>query len=97
MCWEQEPCRWVKGRGHNLHLNFVHTNSVKPICVRPITLLSMLVFKNNFAQMIIMIRRCVRIKNHMARLKVKVTVTVCIDFSETCLCSTHNLIMHGGI
>ena len=39
-------------------------------------------------------------KNHVARSKVKVTVctyTLCIDFSEICLCPTHNFVMHNGI
>ena len=53
-----------------------------------------------WAQIIIMTRRCVANKNYVARLKVKVTVgtsTLCIDFSETCSCLTHNFIMHGWI
>ena len=48
--------------------------SVKPIRVRPIALLCMVEFKNNLAQIIFMTRQCVANKNHVARLKVKVTV-----------------------
>ena len=43
--------------------------------------------ENNLAQMIIMTRRCVANKNHVARSKVMVTVrnyTLCINLSETC-------------
>ena len=62
--------------------------SVYVLCVcvfqnhfRPITSSCMMVFSNNLAQMINMTRQCVANKNHVARLKVKVTVctvTVCI-------------------
>ena len=70
--------------------------SVKPVRVRPISLLCMEGIKNNLAQMIIMIRHCVLTKNHIARSKVKVTVrTLCIDFSDTCSSPTHNFVMHG--
>ena len=68
--------------------------------VRAITWLYMMGFENNMAQMIIMIRRCVANKNQVARSKVKVTdgtLTLCIDFSETCSCPTHNFVMHNGI
>ena len=47
----------------------------------------MVEYENNLAQIIIMIRRCVTNKNHVARLKVKVEVssyTLCIGFNETC-------------
>ena len=44
------------------------------ICVRPITSLCMMGFKNNLAQIILKTKRCVACKNHVARLKVKVTV-----------------------
>ena len=50
--------------------------SVKPICVRPISLLCMVGIENDLAQMIIMTKRCVANKNHVARLKVKVTVRI---------------------
>ena len=49
---------------------FIYKNHVQPI-----TLSSMVEFKNNFAQMIIMTRLCVTNKNHVARSKVKVTVS----------------------
>ena len=42
--------------------------------IRPIALLCMVGFENNLAQMVIMIRGYVANKNHIARLKVKVTV-----------------------
>ena len=74
--------------------------SVKPVCVRSITLLCMVGFKNNMAQMIILTRQYVPNKNHVPRSKVKVTVhtyTLCTDFSETCSCQTHNFVMHCGI
>ena len=48
--------------------------SVKLVHVRPITLYCMMGFENHLAQMIIMTRRCVPCKNHVTRLKVKVTV-----------------------
>ena len=57
-------------------------------------------FENNLAQLIIMIRGCIANKDHVARSKIKVTVgteTLCIDFNETCLCQTHNFVMHDGI
>ena len=44
--------------------------------------------------------RCVPNKNHVARLKVKITVrsyTLCIGFNETCLCPANNFVMRGGI
>ena len=50
------------------------TKSVKPVHVRPITLLCIVGFENNLAQMIIMIRQCAANNNHVDRLKVKVTV-----------------------
>ena len=40
--------------------------SVKPVCVQPITLLCIVGFENNLAQMIIMTRRCVANKSHVA-------------------------------
>ena len=55
MCRELEPCRLVKGQGHSAHLNFVH-RPVKPVHVRPITLLCMVGFENDLAQISIMIR-----------------------------------------
>ena len=45
---------------------------MKPVRVRPITLLCMVGIENNVAQIIIMIRRCVTNMKHVARLKVKV-------------------------
>ena len=48
---------------------------MKPDRVRPITLLCTVGFKNNLAQIIIMIRQCVANKNRVARLKVNVTVS----------------------
>ena len=68
--------------------------------VRAITKQYMMGFENNLAQMIIMTRQCVANKNCVARLKVKVTVRtspLCIDFSDTCSCSTHNFVTHDGI
>ena len=54
-------------------------------------------FINNLAQIIIMTRGCVANRNHVARLKVVVTIsTLCIGFSETCLCPTHHFVMHSG-
>ena len=94
---EQEPCRKIKGQGHSPHLNFVH-RPVKPVYVRPITLLCTVGY--NLAQMVIMIRRCVANKNHVTRLKVIVTVrslTLCIAFNETCSCPANNFVMRGGI
>ena len=72
---------------------------MKPVRVRPITLLSIVGFKNNLAEMIIMARRCVANKNHVARLKVKITVrtqTLCIDLSETCSFPTYNFLCMVG-
>ena len=46
--------------------------SVKPVRVGPITLLCIVGFENNLAQMIIMTRRCVANKNLITRSKVKV-------------------------
>ena len=66
-------------------LDFVHRPE-KPVRVRPIPLLCMVGFKNNLAQKIIMIRQCVANKNHVAGVKIKVTVrslTLGIDFNET--------------
>ena len=47
---------------------------VVQIRVRPITSSYMVDFENYLAQMIIITRRCVTCKNHVARSKVKVTV-----------------------
>ena len=44
-------------------------------CVQPITLSGMVGFENNLAEMIIMTRRYVADKNHVAMSKVKVTVS----------------------
>ena len=74
--------------------------SVKPVRVQPITLLCMMGFEKNFAQIIIRTRQCVANKNHVARLKVKVTVStkiLCIDFNETCSSPTNNFVMHCEI
>ena len=46
-------------------------------------------FENKLVQMIIMTKQSVMNKNHVVRSQVYVTVctqTLCIDFSETCLC-----------
>ena len=54
-----------------------------------VTLSCMVGFENDLTQMIIMARRCVTNKIHMARSEVKVTIrvyTLCIGFSETCFC-----------
>ena len=56
--------------------------------------------KNNLAQIIFMIRRCVANKNHVARLKVKVTVlsqTLCIGFNEACSFPANSFVIRGGI
>ena len=74
--------------------------SVKPVCVGPISLSCIVGFENNMAQMIIMTRQCIPIKNHVARSRVKVTVyslTLSIGFSDTCSCPTYNFVMHGEI
>ena len=55
-------------------LNLCVLTSFKPVRVQPI-FLGMVVFENNLAQMIIMIRQCVKNKNHITRLKVKVTLS----------------------
>ena len=86
--------------GSHSALKLCAKTSVKPVRVWPITLLWIVGFENSLAQMIIMTRRCVANKNKVARSKVNVTVrtyTLCIDFSETCLCPTHNFDMNGGI
>ena len=45
-----------------------------------------------------MTRGYVANKNHVARSKAKVTVsTLCISFSETCLCPAHKFAMHSEI
>ena len=57
--------------------------------VRTITLLCMVGFGNYLVQMIITTKQYVTNKNHVVRSKVYVTVctlTLCIYFSETCLC-----------
>ena len=50
--------------------------------------------------MIITTRQCVMCKNHVAKLKVVVTVctySLCLGFSETCLCPPHNfVVMHAS-
>ena len=58
-----------------------HIESYLSVCVclfqnrvRAIALPYMMELENNLAQMIIMTRRCVANKNHVARSKVKVTV-----------------------
>ena len=69
------------------------------IRVRPIILSCIVGLENNLAQLVIMTRRCVANKNHVARSKVKVsvcTLTLCIGFSKTCLCPIHYIVMHGG-
>ena len=66
------------------------------IHVRPITSLCMVGFKNHLAQMIIKTRQCVACKNHVTRLKVKVTVGT-LSFCILESCPTHKFIMHGRI
>ena len=59
------------------------------VLVRTITLSCMVVFENNFVQLIIMTKQCVMKKNHDVRSQVYLTVcnkTLCIYFSETCSC-----------
>ena len=48
--------------------------SVKPVRVGPISLLCIMEFRYDLAQIIIMRRQCVANKNDVARLDVKVTV-----------------------
>ena len=57
-----------------VYIKLYALTSVETVCVRPITLLCVVGFKNNLAQIIIMTRGCVAKKNHIARSKVKVTV-----------------------
>ena len=60
---------------------------MKHVHVRTISLSCMVRFENTLMQMIIMTKQCVMNKNHVSRLKICVTVctlTLCIDFSETC-------------
>ena len=62
---------------------------MKLVHVRTITLSCMVGFENNFIQMITLTKQCVMNKNQVVRPKVCVTVctyTLCINFSETCLC-----------
>ena len=55
------------------------------IHVRPITSSCIVGFKNYFAEMIIVIRRCVACKNHVPRSKVNVTAdTLCFGIPESC-------------
>ena len=52
------------------------------------------------AQISIMARRCVICKNHVASLKVKVTLgirTLCMCYSDLPSCLTHNFVLHGGV
>ena len=73
---------------------------MKPVRVQPIILLCIMGFKNNLAQIIIMTRQFVTNKNHVARLKGKVTVrslTLYKGFNETCSCSANTFVMRGGI
>ena len=70
-CHEQEPCHFIKGLCHSLHLNLCIYFSETCLCP-PITWSSMLEFMNNVAQVIIMTRRCVTDKNHVASLTFKV-------------------------
>ena len=61
--------------------------SIKLVHVRTIFLSCMVGFENNVVQIIIITKQCVMNKNHVVRSKVYVTVhtlTLCIDFSETC-------------
>ena len=63
-------------------------------CVQPITSLCMVESENFLAQMILKTRLCVMCKNHVARLKVKVTVG---KFVHSTIVSHPNFIMHSGI
>ena len=57
--------------------------------VRTITWSCMVGFENKLVQMIIMTKQSVMNKNHVVRSKVYVavcTLTLCINFSETCSC-----------
>ena len=61
------------------------------IHVRPITSSCIVGFENYFAEMIIVTRRCVECKNHVPRLKVKISAdTLSLGFPESC--PTHNFI-----
>ena len=60
----------------------------------------MLGFINNVAQMIIMTRGCVAIKNHVASSKFKVidhTLTLFVGYNKNLLYPAHNSVLHGGI
>ena len=63
-------------------------------------LLCMVGFENNIAQIIIIERQCIAIKNHITWLKVEVTVgssTLCIGLNETCSCPANNFVVCSGI
>ena len=69
---------YAPAMGHNTHTHICPRVCVC-VCVfqnrvRAITKPYIMGFENNLAQMIIMTRRCVANKNHVARSKVKVTV-----------------------
>ena len=81
-------------------LNLCAKASVIHVRVRPITLSRIKRFENKLIQMITVTRGCFENENHIALSKFKVTVytlTLCIGFSETCLCPTCDFVMHGGI
>ena len=62
---------------------------MKLVHVRTITWSCMVGFENKLVQMIIMTKQSVMNKNHVVTSKVYVTVctlSLCIDFSETCSC-----------
>ena len=68
---EQEPCRYVEGLFHSLHLTLCIDFSETRSCL-PITWSSILGFINNVAQMLIMTRRCVANKTYVTSSKFKV-------------------------
>ena len=70
------------------------------IVFRPITSSCILGLENDLTQMIIMTRQCVAYKNHVARLKIKVTAhtyPLCIASGETCSCPARNFVLQDLI
>jgi len=65
MCRPQHLGHYLKGQGHSMTL--------QQNCVRPITLLLKVIFRNDFTEMITILRRHVTFKIWAATLKVKVT------------------------
>jgi len=83
-CRAQHLGRHLEGQGHSM--TFQHN------CVRPRTLLFLVLFKNYFTEMITMLRRCVAHNILVATLKVKVTVW---PFSKIVL--AHNFVIWSRI